>query len=68
MMAEELPTIADGHVWSEYIFDKWGQENWHSESVRFGNLIHVLPQIYETLELFGYHKLAKKLEKSVQGL
>jgi len=68
MAGEEYPTLEDGHIWSDYVFDKWQEENGPQDLNTFKNLIHILPQIYETLELFGYHKLARKLEKSVQGL
>lgn len=63
---EEIPTLEDGHSWSDYIFDKWREEGLEDQRVMLGHLIHILPQIYETLELFGYNRLARKLEKAVQ--
>ena len=58
-------TLADGHIWSEAVLDAMENANWHSASEAFENLIHTLPQVYETIELFGYHKLARKLQKAV---
>ncbi len=65
---DEIPTLEDGHDWSEYVLEKWQEENREYEREIFGNLIHTLPQVYETLELFGYHKLARKLQKSISKL
>lgn len=62
----EIPvTLADGHVWSEAVLDSI--ENLDKQDVRAAleNLVHILPQIYETIELFGYHKLSRKLQKAV---
>jgi hypothetical protein len=58
-------TLADGHIWSEAVFNDMENANWHDPLEAFTQLIHILPQIHETLELFGYHKLARKLQKSV---
>ena len=58
-------TLADGHLWSEAIFDALEHANWHDQRAAFENLIHILPQIYETLEYFNYHKLSRKLQKAV---
>lgn len=57
--------LEDGHVWSEAVLDDLENANWHSAREAFAHTIHILPQIYETLETFGYHKLARKLQKSV---
>ena len=58
-------TLADGHEWSEAVLDGLENANWHTERAAFENLIHILPQIYETIEFFGYHKLSRKLQKAV---
>lgn len=58
-------TLADGHLWSEATLDAMENANWHTPQEAFENLIHILPQIYETIELFGYHKLSRKLQKAV---
>lgn len=58
-------TLEDGHVWSEAVLDALEHANWHDAREAFAHTIHILPQIYDTLELFGYHKLSKKLQKSV---
>ncbi len=60
-------TLADGHIWSEAIFNDMENANWHTQLEAFTPLIHILPQIYETLELFGYNRLARKLQKSVDS-
>lgn len=58
-------TLEDGHLWSEVVLDDLEHANWHDQREALENLIHILPQIYETLELFGYHKLSRKLQKAV---
>jgi hypothetical protein len=58
-------TLADGHVWSETVMDDLENANWHDQREAFENLLHILPQIYETLEYFNYHKLSRKLQKAV---
>lgn len=67
-MEEDIPTLEDGHAWSDYIFEKWEEEGKTGYKEDFAYLIHTLPQIYETIELFGYHRLAKKIQKSVSNL
>lgn len=67
-MEQEEITLSDGHVWSEEVFARWESEGKQEQIQTFAHLVHIVPQIYETLELFGYHKLARKLEKSVQSL
>lgn len=62
---EIVVTLSDGHIWSEAVFADMENANWHESMEAMTHIIHILPQIYETLELFGYHKLAKKLQKSV---
>lgn len=59
------PTLEDGHEWAEYVIEKWQREEWLRDDLT--NLIHTLPQVYDALELFGYHRLARKLHKAVQG-
>jgi hypothetical protein len=59
-------TIADGHAWAEVVLDDMENANWHTAREAFAHTIHILPQIYETLELFGYNRLAKKLLKSTE--
>lgn len=58
-------TLEDGHLWSEAVLDDLEHANWHDARAAFENLIHILPQIYETLEYFQYHKLSRKLQKAV---
>lgn len=58
-------TLADGHVWADAVLNDLEHANWHEPREAFAHLIHILPQIYDTLELFGYNRLAKKLQKSV---
>ena len=60
-----LVTLEDGHAWSQAVLDDLENANWHTAREAFENLIHILPQIYETLEYFQYHKLARKLQKAV---
>ena len=62
---ERNVTLADGHDWSQAVLDDLENANWHDAHEAFENLIHILPQIYETIELFGYHKLSRKLQKAV---
>ena len=61
-------TLADGHIWSEAVMDAMEHANWHEQREAFANLLHILPQIYETLEYFNYHKLSRKLQKAVDRL
>ena len=61
----ELVTLEDGWKWSQATLDDLENANWHIAREALEPLIRMLPEIYIVLETFNYHKLAKKLEKSV---
>jgi hypothetical protein len=66
-MDDEPLTLEDGHDWSEDMFQRLENANWHEQLEALTPLIHILPQIYDTLEWFGYNRLARKLQKSVEN-
>lgn len=62
-MEEDL-TLENGHDWADDVLRRMDEADWSTQIDAFENLIHILPQIYETLEIFGYHKLSRKLLKA----
>ena len=62
----ELVTLEDGYKWSKATLNDLENANWHTASEAFEPLIWLLPEIYQILESFNYHKVAKKLMKSTE--
>ena len=57
-------TLEDGTAWTEAVLDGLENANWHDQLEAFSPLFKLLPRVYERLEAFGQHKLAKQLEES----
>lgn len=63
----ELVTLEDGWKWANAVLNDLENANWHDAREALQPLIWLLPEIYIVLETFGYHKLASKLQKSVDS-
>lgn len=56
--------LSDGERWTEVVEDALENANWHNAREAFSPLLHILPEVYDALEQFGLHGLARKLDDS----
>lgn len=58
---EKEVTLSDGVEWSDCVLNDMENANWHTQRKVFSPLIHLLPEIYKTLD----PKLKKRLQHAV---
>ena len=57
-------TLEDGSDWTDTVLDSLENANWHEALEAFEPLFKLLPEVYDALQVCGFHGLAQRLEKS----